>query len=132
MTVQLLVEKLPDLLKEFPEISLVYLFGSQLTGETGPMSDYDLAIVEDSEDRFAVQARFQHNLIQLLQPAKVDVILLRQAPIELAYHVIAEGKLLHKKDAYTHIEFEARVLGLYCDDAAMQEAFRKELAQEDL
>jgi hypothetical protein len=55
-----------------------------------------------------------------------------QAPIELAYHVIANGKLLYKKDAYTHIEFEARVLGLYCDDAAMQEAFRKELAQEDL
>jgi uncharacterized protein len=82
MTVQLLVEKLPDLLKEFPEISLVYLFGSQITGETGPMSDYDLAIVEDSQDRFAVQARFQHNLMQLLQPAKVDVILLRQAPIE--------------------------------------------------
>jgi uncharacterized protein len=132
MTVQLLDEKLPELLKEFPEISLVYLFGSQLTGETGPMSDYDLAIVEDSEDRFAVQARFQYNLLQLLPPAKVDVILLMQAPIELAYHVIANGKLLYKKDAYTHIEFEARVLGLYGDDAAMQEAFRKELAQEDL
>jgi uncharacterized protein len=115
MTVQLLDEKLPELLKEFTEISLVYLFGSQVTGETGPMSDYDLAIVEDSQDRFAVQARFQHNLMQLLQPAKVDIILLMQAPIELAYHVIANGKLLYKKDTYTHIEFEARVLGLYFD-----------------
>jgi predicted nucleotidyltransferase len=68
--VQLLVEKLQDLLKEFPEISLVYLFGSQVTGETGPMSDYDLAIVEDSQDRFAVQAAFSIDSCNYYIPPK--------------------------------------------------------------
>jgi predicted nucleotidyltransferase len=91
MIAQILADKLSKILQDFPEISLVYLFGSRVSGEIGPMSDYDFGIFEDSQDRFSTQAKFQHVLQQFLQPAKVDVVLLMQAPIELTYHVIANG-----------------------------------------
>ena len=32
-----------DVVSNFPELRLSYLFGSQVTGKTGPLSDYDLA-----------------------------------------------------------------------------------------
>jgi uncharacterized protein len=128
---QLLAEKIPEILQDFPEIILVYLFGSRVSGEIGPMSDYDFGIVEDSQDRFSTQAKFQHVLQQFLQPAKVDVVLLMQAPIELAYHVIADGILLYKKDAYTHVEFEARILSLYGDYLPILRDYQSEILKGD-
>lgn len=44
MALPVLIENLPVVLADFPDISLVYLFGSRVTGQIGPMSDYDLAI----------------------------------------------------------------------------------------
>ena len=38
-----------DVVSNFPELRLSYLFGSQVTGKTGPLSDYDLAILVDRE-----------------------------------------------------------------------------------
>jgi predicted nucleotidyltransferase len=107
---------LPDILADFPEISLVYLFGSRVAGQVGPMSDYDVAILVDSPDEnLTIQARFQHALVKLLNTERVDVVLLNRAPIELAYHIIASGEPLYQKDVYTRVEYEAHVLSLYGD-----------------
>jgi len=107
---------LPGILANFPGISLVYLFGSQASGETGPMSDYDLAIfTEPLEEDNVIQAEFQHALALALHTHRVDVVLLRRAPIELAYHIIAGGKPIYKRDTFTQVEFEAQVLGRYGD-----------------
>jgi uncharacterized protein len=127
MTVQFLIEKTPEILQDFPEIRLVYLFGSRVNGEIGPMSDYDFGIVEDSDDRYSIQVKFQHVMQQRLQPAKVDVVLLLKAPVELAYHVIANGILLFKKDEYTYVEFEARILSLYGDYLPILREYQNEI-----
>ena len=58
MTVQIVAENLSNILSNFPEINLVYLFGSRVTGQIGPMSDYDVAIqveVRNDEDAKAEQ-----------------------------------------------------------------------------
>jgi len=70
-------------------------------------------------------------LAQLLKTDKIDVVLLDQAPIELAYHVIAKGRLLFKRDQYGHVEFEARVLGLYGDYLPVLRMFQKEMLRGD-
>lgn len=38
-------EKLQDIFKDYPYIASAYLFGSQVSGKTGPMSDVDIAIL---------------------------------------------------------------------------------------
>lgn len=56
------IDLLP-VLHEFPEIDLVYLFGSHVSGQTGPLSDIDIAILTSkSDDGFLIQTRFQHVL----------------------------------------------------------------------
>ena len=111
-----MIDQLPSVLADFPDIALVYLFGSQVTGQVGPMSDYDLAIFDESrKDDLAVQAEFQHAISKLLDTERVDIVLLNSAPIELAYQIIANGKLLYQRDLYTRVEFESQVLGKYGD-----------------
>jgi predicted nucleotidyltransferase len=43
-------EKLREVFQSYPQIKLVYLFGSQARGETGPLSDYDFAVYFDEKD----------------------------------------------------------------------------------
>jgi predicted nucleotidyltransferase len=126
----LLTAQLPAILADFPSISLVYLFGSQVSGQTGPMSDIDLAIYDESgEDPFARQMEFQYRMVKLVGTDRVDVVLLNRAPIELAYRVIASGKLLYMKDKYTQVEYEADTLSKYGDFLPMLRAYKQRILE---
>ncbi len=128
MPLPMLADNLPTILAGFPEISLVYLFGSRVTGQVGPMSDTDVAIlVEPPADEFEIQARFHHALAELLQTERIDVVVLNRAPIELAYAVIATGELLYMKDNATRVEYEAKVLGLYGDYLPVLRLFQEQI-----
>jgi predicted nucleotidyltransferase len=132
MTLSILIENLPSVLVNFPNISLVYLFGSRVMGQIGPMSDYDLAIFDASLDKgFTTQIQFQHALVKLLNTERVDVVLLNRASVELAYHIIAAGKLLYQMDTYTRVEFEAQVLGQYGDFLPILRSYRNQTLQGD-
>ena len=132
MTVQIVAENLSNILSNFPEINLVYLFGSRVTGQIGPMSDYDVAIqVEVRNDEDAIRAHFQHAIIQMLNTERVDIVLLDRAPVELAYHIISTGKPLYQRDLLTRVEFEARILGQYGDYLPVLRAQRNQILQGD-
>ena len=47
MDKQALRDNLETIISSIQEISLVYLFGSQVGGKVGPMSDYDLGVLVD-------------------------------------------------------------------------------------
>ena len=116
MDTQVLKAAVESIMPGFPEISLVYLFGSQVSGNTGPMSDIDLGIfTEGVQDEFTYLAHFTHKLNKALETNLLDVIPLRRAPIELAYAVIAKGICIYQKDLARRVEFEANVLSRYGD-----------------
>ena len=49
---------------DFPEIALLYFFGSRVNGKVGIMSDYDLAIIVDGQvDNLEIQTRLTHAMI---------------------------------------------------------------------
>jgi predicted nucleotidyltransferase len=113
-------------------VRLVYLFGSRVAGDLGPMSDYDLALLVDrAVDGRPVQARLAHELAHALQTDRVDVLLLNRAPVELAYAVIAQGALLYEQDVATRVEYEAMVLGRYGDLLPMLRAQRADILRGD-
>ena len=96
------------------------------------MSDFDLAIFEDSlEEENVIQAQFQHALALALHTHRVDVVLLKRAPIELAYHIIAGGKLIYKRDTLAQVEFEAQVLGQYGDYLPVLRSQRDQILEGD-
>jgi predicted nucleotidyltransferase len=102
--------------EEQMEVTLVYLFGSQATGEVGPLSDVDLAVLLAPGAPVAqIRSRLAHAFSAALEGAAVDLVILNRAPIELAYAVIAQGELFYERDRAGRIEYEADVMSRYGD-----------------
>lgn len=109
---------------------LVYLFGSQVSGHVGPLSDLDLAILfekyPDPRERYALA----HQIATQVGSSRVDVVILNRAPIELQYNVITMGMIIYESNRLARIEFEARVLSRYFDYLPVLRSQRQELLRE--
>jgi uncharacterized protein len=95
----------------FPEVELVYLFGSQATQKATKASDMDIALFLDpsscpivitrkAELLAAVEDHFRSN--------HVDVTFLNTAGSVLKYEVLKHGKLLFERNPGTHKKFQLR------------------------
>ncbi|MCP4168937.1 MAG: nucleotidyltransferase domain-containing protein [Chloroflexi bacterium] len=125
------VDQITQLLNDALCVRLAYLFGSRVTGNVGPDSDYDIAVLLDADvEELAAIAEIAHELALSLATDKIDVIPLNLASIELAYAVIAHGKLLYQRDTATRVEYEAYVMGRYGDYLPILRAQRSELLEE--
>jgi uncharacterized protein len=125
-------EKVAIVVQGFPAIVLVYLFGSQAEGVTGPASDLDLGILLDRPaETPAERAHLRHELCRLCRTDKIDVVWLQEAPIELAFAIISRGILLYEREAASRVEFEARVMGLYGDYLPVLRVQRADLLRGD-
>jgi predicted nucleotidyltransferase len=132
MKLQTLRQQLHQVLIRFPEVNLAYLFGSQVTGKTGPLSDCDIAIlVSGSVDQLEIQARLEHAVHCAIKVEKIDVILLRNAPIELAHAIISTGVIIIEKNIETRVEYEARVMSLYGDYLPVLREFHTQILKGD-
>src|SRR4030042_619170 len=128
MNIQEFRERLPKLAADFPEVSLVYLFGSQVTGRTGPQSDYDRGVLTDREgDSPPRRAPLEHALAAMLHTERLDVVWLTQVPVELAFAVISDGRLIFERDAADRVEYEAQIMGRYFDYLPILRAQRAEI-----
>lgn len=112
------LDKLKDIFKGFPEIKLVYLFGSKATGKTGPLSDYDFAFYLDEKDKkrmFEIKFNLMDKISRLFKTDKVDIIILNitESP-ELKYNIIKEGKVIYEKEPFK-ILLEPKILNEYFD-----------------
>ena len=112
------LEQVKAIIKSHPEIKLAYLFGSQATGDIGPMSDYDFAFFMDgldSKERFDLRLKLDHELSSLLKVDMVDIVVLNDTDMpELKYAIIAEGILLHEEEPY-QVLVEPQILNEYFD-----------------
>jgi predicted nucleotidyltransferase len=134
MNTQSLRDKLPDMLSNLKEVSLVYLFGSRVEGRLGPMSDYDLGVLIDRTAHEAqVHARLTHKLASALGLGAdcIDVVLLDRAPIELAYAIIAQGEVLYQRDVAVRVEYEAQVMNRYGDYLPVLRAQRDDIVRRE-
>jgi predicted nucleotidyltransferase len=118
MRINDLRKNLLPIFKKYKEIKLVYLFGSQATGKTGPLSDYDFAIYLEERDKkkiFDIKLELLASISQALQTDKVDIVVLNtvEAP-ELKYNIIKEGKLIFERESFKLV-VEPRILNEYFD-----------------
>ncbi len=110
------------------QVRLVYLFGSQVGGTTGPLSDVDLAVLLTDDAPLAKsRGELEHLFSTVLEGYRLDLIILNQAPIELAYAVIAEGKILYQRDLAERVEYEATVMSRYGDFLPFLRAQREDI-----
>lgn len=128
MDVQALRDHLQTILSPVPEISLVYLFGSQVVGEIGPMSDYDLGVlVDDSVDENHLLALLAHRIGKKLGTERIDIVPLKRAPLELTFAIISQGVCVYQRDVVTRVEYEAQVMSRYGDYLPVLRAQREDI-----
>ena len=106
-------------------VSLAYLFGSSVTKDTSPLSDYDFAFYltnEDSEQAissklvFETQSSLIYKLSLCLKTDKIDVVILNNTNLspEIKFDVISNGILFYEKEPYK-ILIEPRIMNEYYD-----------------
>jgi len=111
-------EKLNKVFHVYPQIKLVYLFGSQANGEVGPLSDYDFAVYFDEKDpkkMFDTKLELMDQLSRILGMDKVDNAILNLSEMpEFKFNVIMEGQLIYEEEPFRVI-VEPKILNEYFD-----------------
>jgi len=118
MLSNLQIDSLKKLFQSKSQIKLVYLFGSQVSKKTGPLSDYDFAFYLEEKDKkklFDLKLDLISGLSRILKTDKIDVVMLSEVESpELKYNIIKEGKLIFEKEPY-RILIEPQILNSYFD-----------------
>ena len=126
------VEAIRRVIVKHPNIILAYLFGSQVHEYIGPMSDIDIAVMLDNADeKDAILSDLRSSIALAIDQERVDVVFLNRATVELAYAIILDGELIYERDAYTRVEYEAKIMSLYCDYLPVLRAQRGDILRGD-
>jgi predicted nucleotidyltransferase len=124
------LDAIKDVLARSAEVKLAYIFGSCARGDTGPLSDVDVAVFLDSRvDPFAFRLRLMETLSRALRTEHLDLVILNDASPVLRYEVVREGRVI-KEDKAARVEFETRALAEYLDTAHMRNVQRKYLKEQ--
>ena len=120
---QLNLEQLEKKLNEFfsseAHVIVAYLFGSTARGEAGCLSDIDIAVLFDEalpkKEGFDLQLKLIIDIGALLKTNSVDLVVLNDCPLLLAFNIIRDGIIL-KSDENKRIRFETRIMSRYLDE----------------
>ncbi len=113
-----ITEKISHIIQSHPEIKLAYLFGSQVTGNIGGISDFDFAFYMDERDTnklHDLKFILMDEISRALKTDRVDIVVLNltESP-EIKYSIIKEGKLIFAEEPFK-ILIEPRILNEYFD-----------------
>ena len=112
-------------LKKRKEINAVYLFGSYAKNKVLPLSDIDIAILLRKGIPKAKYWDYKLDLlsvaVKILGTEEIDFVVLQEAPFELAYHILRDGKLLFCRDQNEKNFFQERTVRDYLDTQPIRE-----------
>jgi len=112
------IGRLNSVFKSYPEIKMVYLFGSRVVGKESPLSDYDFAVYLDTGDKkrmYEIKFELFDRISRMLKTDRIDIVILNltESP-ELKYQIIKEGKLIFQIEPFKII-VEPNILNEYFD-----------------
>ena len=100
-------------------VDVAYLFGSAARGDTGPLSDVDVALLlqpgVSREAAFDLRLRMMTALGRAFDADEIDVVVLNDAPLLLQHRVLRDGKVLFCRDVLRRVRYEARAIAAYLD-----------------
>ncbi|MBU2575935.1 nucleotidyltransferase domain-containing protein [Patescibacteria group bacterium] len=104
--------------KKEPLVKLAYLFGSQATGDAGPLSDYDFAVyadTKDSKESFYLKCGLNGSICEILNTDKVDVVMLNSSTGPLIkYMAVSEGIVIYEQEPY-RVFIEPKIFNEFFD-----------------
>ena len=100
-------------------VILAYLFGSTVRGDAGRLSDIDIGVLLDKNlsknDSFDLELKLMGEIAFLINIDKIDLIVLNEAPLLLAYNIIKDGIIL-KSSETERVNYETKILSMYLDE----------------
>lgn len=110
--------ELGRLFDKYPQVGIVYFYGSRAAGKGGPASDYDFAVYFDEADvvkRSDLRFTLIGEISKILGTDAVDIQCLNDLQLpELKYRIIFDGKVIFEREPYRVI-IEPRILNEYFD-----------------
>ncbi|MBC8448615.1 MAG: nucleotidyltransferase domain-containing protein [Chloroflexi bacterium] len=112
-------------------VDVVYLFGSQARGDTGPLSDVDVALLlrpgVSRKAAFDLRLRMMAALGRLFDTDEIDVVVLNDAPLLLQHRVLRDGKVLFCRHELRRVRYEARAISKYLDFQHLENIYNRAL-----
>jgi len=103
------------------------LFGSQATGNAGPLSDVDVAVWADPalerSGRFDLRLELMRVASRALHTDEVDLIILNDAPPLLQHRALRDAQRLVERDPRARVRLETRAMLDYLDTKPLRELF---------
>lgn len=128
MDVQELLSGASDLWRRH-RVTFAYLFGSEARDTARDLSDIDIAAYLDESleqgSWLRVRLALLADLAELTRSDRVDVVILNEAPIVLAYGVLRDGKVVYSADERARRRHWAKIVDRYID----MEPMRRTLAE---
>lgn len=117
-----------DFLEKDKRVKFAYLYGSQASGQTGPLSDTDIAVYLDRRVKPGIyRLRLMEALSKVVGRNNLDLIVLNEASPLLKHEVVKYGRIL--KDALPlRISFEIETVQEFLDTAHLRQVQRSVLA----
>ena len=113
------MQQLADDLAKDSDIDVAYLFGSHAMGMATPLSDIDIGILLGEhvprEDYFNRRLYYIGRCTEGLRTDKVDVVILNDAPLLLAYEAVKNRKILVERNSEHRVTFEVDRINRYLD-----------------
>jgi predicted nucleotidyltransferase len=107
----------PGLLREFSAVELLYVFGSQASGQASSGSDVDVAVLLD-EHSCRHDPLLDLKIALYLEDAlgqSVDVVVLNKASTILQHEVVRTGRRLYESSAQRRRAYELGCFKAYTD-----------------
>jgi len=117
-----LVSAVTQVVAERDEVVFAYLFGSAASGGVHPLSDVDVAVfVTEGTDGFETRLAVADLVSRRLQGARVDVVVLNEAPPALAGRVLAGGRLILDREPRRRHWYESLAMREYADFRVLEQ-----------
>jgi uncharacterized protein len=122
-----ILPKIKEIIEFYPQIKLVYLFGSLASGKTGPLSDVDLAFYISERDKkklFDIKLELMDKISRKLGTDKIDIVILNLTDEpELKFNIIKDGELIYSQEPFKII-IEPKILNEYFDFYAILKRYK--------
>jgi uncharacterized protein len=114
-----LESKLKGFFSSKDRVVVAYLFGSTARVESNCLSDIDIAVLFDNtltkKEAFDLQMNLIVDLGDLLKTKNVDLVVLNDSPLLLAFNIIRDG-IIVKADEKKRVNFETLTMSRYYDE----------------
>lgn len=130
-----IIKELNKIFKRHKVIA-AYIFGSRATGNAGPLSDYDFAVLLNRkvsrDESFECQLNLIGEFSKTLKTDAIDLVMLNRAPSNIKMKVVKSGKLLYENNKKERILFEMRTMSEYMDRTYYENRYNKKMREEIL